>query len=107
MKKKFLCGLLYPLVESRDHLLFLRDWQLCVFSVYKNDCIIKRLIPFINKHHSDGNYVFWPDLASSHYARSVTNYLDEKNIRYVTKFDNPACVPELRPIEDFWSILKG
>ena len=46
-------------------------------------------------------------MASSHYARSVTNYLDEKNIRYVTKFDNPACVPELRPIEDFWSILKG
>ena len=76
-------------------------------TVYKNDCIIKRLIPFINKHHSDGNYVFWPDLASSHNARSVTNYLNEKNIRYATKFDNPACVPELRPIEDFWSILKG
>ena len=46
-------------------------------------------------------------MASSHYARSVTNYLDEKNIRYVSKFDNPACIPELRPIEDFWSILKG
>ncbi len=23
------------------------------------------------------------------------------------KFDNPANVPEARPIEDFWSILKG
>ena len=51
----------------------------------------------------------------------VTNYLDEKNIHYVTKVDNPACVPELRLIKDFsfpivfihvafkdfWSILNG
>jgi len=34
--------------------------------VYLKNCIKKRLIPFINAHHSDGNYVFWPDLASSH-----------------------------------------
>ena len=70
-------------------------------TVCKNDCIIKRLIPFVNEHYSDGNYLFWPDLASLHYARSVTNYLDEKSIHFVTKVDNLACVPELRPIEDF------
>ena len=47
-------------------------------TVYKSNCIIKLLIPLINKHHSDGNYV--SDFASWHYARSVTNYVGEKNI---------------------------
>lgn len=75
--------------------------------IYLKECIIKRLTPFIQKYHSDGNYVFWPDLASSHYAKSVLSHLREKNINFVEKADNPPCVPELRPIENFWSILKG
>ncbi len=70
--------------------------------------IIKRgLVPFINKHHSDGEYKFWPDLASSHYAKVVVEYFRARKIKFVEKFENPANVPEARPIEDFWSILKG
>lgn len=75
--------------------------------VYLNECIKKRLIPFICKYHQDNNYVFWPDLASSHYAKKVIEYLDHRNINYVPKEDNPPNVPECRPIENFWSILKG
>ena len=75
--------------------------------IYLEHCIQKRLIPFIKKHHSDGNYMFWPDLASSHYAKSVIQFFDENKIKYVKRFDNPANLPEVRPIENFWSILKG
>ena len=64
-------------------------------------------MPFIKKHHPEGNFVFWPDLASSHYAKSVTSYLISKNITFVQKADNPPAVPELRPVKNFWSILKG
>jgi transposase len=71
------------------------------------DFIKRGVIPFIKKHHSDGNYKFWPDLASSHYANSVVSYLNDQNIKFVPKHENPANVPEVRPIEDFWSILKG
>ena len=74
---------------------------------YLEQCIKKRLVPFIEEHHSDGEYVFWPDLVSSHYANAVINYLNEKNIIFVSKKDNPPNVPECRPIEDFWSIIKG
>ena len=74
--------------------------------VYLNECIIKRLVPFINQHHKDDNYVFWPDLASSHYAKSVTDWLEQNNIPFVPKAMNPANVPEARPIEDYWAILK-
>ena len=74
--------------------------------VYLNECIIKRLVPFINKYHSNGNYVFWADLALSHYAYSVTDWLEEQNIPFVPKDMNPANLPEARPIEDFWAILN-
>ncbi|KAL4465543.1 hypothetical protein ABPG72_013992 [Tetrahymena utriculariae] len=75
--------------------------------IYLKECIQKILLPLLQKYHSDGNYVFWPDLASSHYANSVTKFLNEKQIQFVQKQENPANVPECRPIEDFWSILKG
>ena len=75
--------------------------------IYLDECIKKRLIPFIEKHHSDGQYVFWPNLASAHYAKTVIAYLREKKVNFVEKEDNPANVPEARPIENFWGVLKG
>ena len=70
--------------------------------------IIKRgLVPFIGKYHLNNDYKFWPDLASSHYANKVVDYYRAQNINFVEKSENPANVPEARPIEDFWAILKG
>ena len=44
------------------------------------DFIKREVIPFIERHHSDGNYKFWPDLASSHYAKTVIDYLNDQKI---------------------------
>jgi len=66
------------------------------------ECLRKRLIPFIDKHYKNEEYLFWPDLASSHYANEVIAFLDSNNIKYVPKVKNPPNVPEARPIEDFW-----
>lgn len=71
------------------------------------EIIQKRLEPFINTYYSEGGYVFWPDLASSHYAKKVQNYLAEKEIPLVPRKWNPANVPKARPIEDFWANLKA
>ena len=65
------------------------------------DIIINHLEPFINKNYPTGGYVFWPD-----YANLVQNHLKDKKIPFVPKSDNPANVPKLRPIEDFWGNLK-
>jgi transposase len=67
----------------------------------------EKLVPFIKKNYSTGGYVFWPDLASAHYATKVTDYLKSQNIPYIPKFMNPANLPEARPIEDFWANLKN
>jgi hypothetical protein len=76
-------------------------------NVNRDEFLKKKLLPFINKYHSDKNYVFWPDLASSDYAETVLDYLIENSINHMDKVDNPANLPECRSIEDFWSILKG
>lgn len=43
---------------------------------YINECLSKRLIPFIEESHSSMPYVFWPDLASSHYSKKTVDYLN-------------------------------
>lgn len=65
------------------------------------------LVHFINRHHADYNYVFWPDLASSQHAKTVTDCYEAQGINYDKKLDNPPDVPECCPTDDFWSILKG
>ena len=107
--KKFEQKLLVWLVISERGISapIIRKSGLAVNKTVYLDFIKRGVIPFIKKHHSDGNYKFWPDLASSHYANTVVNYLIDQNIEFVQKCENPANVPEVRPIEDFWSILKG
>jgi len=74
---------------------------------YLKECIQTRLQRFINKFHDDGKYIFWPDLASCHYAKSVLSYMDDNGFNYVAKENNPPNVPQARPIENFWSILSS
>ena len=74
--------------------------------VYLNQIVKRFLEPFIEEHYKPDEYVFWPDLASAHYAKAVTNYLSAKKINFVPKAINPANVPKCRPIEDFWANLK-
>ena len=51
--------------------------------------------PFIKKYHRHGNYVFWPDLASSHYAKNVIGHLYSKKINFVPKWLNPKKLEKL------------
>lgn len=66
-----------------------------------------KLEPLIKRCYKDGGFVFWPDLASSHYASKVLDYLKNKNIPIVLRSINPANLPKVRPIEDFWANLKA
>jgi len=75
--------------------------------LYSHHCITKRLLPFIEEYHSDGHYIFWPDLASSHYAVHTLATFNSLGINFVSKDMNPPAVPHLRPIEDYWALLKA
>ena len=56
---------------------------------YINECLSKRLLPFLHKHHGDFNYIFWPDLASAHYSNETVAWMNE-NIYFVPKSINPT-----------------
>ena len=73
---------------------------------YRKNVIRKLVKPFIDQHHNDGDYFFWPDLASCHYAQETTQLFDELGIKFIPRADNPPNVPHLRPIENFWAMLK-
>lgn len=73
---------------------------------YTKACLKKNLLPFLKRHYPRNNYLFWPDLASAHYASTTQKFLGENKIRYVPKDANPPNAPVLRPIENFWGALK-
>lgn len=74
-------------------------------NVYITECLEKRILPMAKLRNHP--VVFWPDLASMHYARDTLAWLDQKGIQYVAKDMNPPNCPELRPIERYWAIIKS
>lgn len=90
-------GLSEPLIKSSKSEAINQD-------VYRKECLEKKLLPFINKYHGNGNYIFWPDLATCHYSKANIQWMTE-NINFVPKNLNPPNVPQARPIEDFWGYL--
>ena len=74
--------------------------------IYREECISKYLVSFIEEYHQDRDFVFWPDLATAHYAHATTTLLEDLEIPYIPRDKNPPNCPQLRPIEKFWAILK-
>ena len=75
-------------------------------SIYLKECISTLLLNFIHEHHRTDEILFWPDMASSHYANNVRSFLKEKNVHFVEKSQNAPNVPEARGIETFWAQCK-
>ncbi|KAF2881252.1 hypothetical protein ILUMI_24919 [Ignelater luminosus] len=73
------------------------NWQ-----TYLKECLSKRLIPFIKNR----DVLFWPDMATCHYAVQCTEFLKESNVDFVTKVNNAPNTPQVRPIEKYWALLK-
>ena len=81
-----------------------KDWliiaQESVNDVLGGTSLVKRLLPFFHKYHADFDYTFCPDLASAHYSKATTDWM-EKYVNYIPKNLNPPNVPQARPIENF------
>jgi transposase len=86
---------------------FAKQKQAINQDTYLEECIVKRLMPFIESYHDKEKVLFWPDLATSHYSKIVTQYLDQNGVQFVAKEFNPQNCPQARPIETLWSILKN
>lgn len=74
--------------------------------IYLDECIKKRLLPFIRKLNVQRPILFWPDLATSHYVGPVLKELKKAGVAIVPKRDNLPNVLQLRLIEKFWALCK-
>lgn len=72
--------------------------------LYIKECLEKRLLPMIRKHNC--SIIFWPDLASCHYAKKTLEWFRTHEVAIVDKQMNPPNCPQLRPIEIYWAIVK-
>ena len=52
--------------------------------VYREQCLKKVLIPYLEHYYPSGGYVFWPDFAAAHYARDTLDLLDAAHVPVVT-----------------------
>ena len=80
--------------------------------VYLQECLKKKLIPFIRKHRKiekKTSYFGWTwhGMASSHYCKDFIEWLESINIQLIAKKDNAPKVCSTRPIERFWALRKG
>ena len=74
---------------------------------YTDNCLAKKLVPYIQNLPPNTRYIFWPDLAGAHYSKKAVQFLKDQNIKFLPKSENPPNTPEIRCIEDFWSLIKG
>lgn len=74
---------------------------------YLEECIKKRLVPFIQKYHKMEDVIFWPDMSRVHYAKVVTNHLKSIGLEFIEYENNAPKVPQARPIEKYWALCKA
>ena len=61
--------------------------------------------PYVmKKHHSDKNYIFWPNLARAPYSKEVVSSIN-KYVTYVPAHLKTSKVPQAWLIESFFGYL--
>lgn len=74
-------------------------------NLYVQNCL-PVLKSYINTSHRNDNVLFWPDLASCHTSETTKLAMENLQIRYLPKENNPPNCPQIRPIEKMWAYLK-
>ncbi len=74
-------------------------------ALYREECIKKRLKPWLDTLYNDGDYCFWPNLALN--AKEMRELFSELGIKFFPKSLNPPNCPQICSIERFGGIFKG
>ena len=74
---------------------------------YTDTWLAKYLVSYIRNLPVNIQYIFWTKLAGAHYWNKAVQFLNDQNISFVPKYENPLNTTEIRCIEDFWGLIKG
>ncbi|KAG9508951.1 Myosin-M heavy chain, partial [Fragariocoptes setiger] len=65
---------------------------------YLNLCIKPVLLPWMKQNFDLRDCIFWPDMATYHYT--------SQNVEFIYKDENAPNLPQCRPIETYWGLVK-
>ena len=74
--------------------------------VYRDMCLRGKFMPLIGEKYPNSGYLSWTDPTVAHYARDTAQFLEEASLVTLKGDDAPPKVSQLRPIRDFWGVLK-
>ena len=74
--------------------------------VHRDMCIRGKFLPFIGGKYPNSGYLIWTEPTVAHYARDTAQFLEEAGLATLKGDDTPPKVSQLRPIRDFWGVLK-
>lgn len=63
--------------------------------LYNGECLKNCILRFIKAHK--GPVKFWPDLASCHYNREITQWYRDNNVHFIEKIINPLYCSQFQP----------
>ena len=72
--------------------------------LYKSQALTNVFHLWTNTTRSD--VVFWLDLAACHYGKISTEFMEKERLYFVKRHQNTPNAPQIRPIEQYWGILK-
>ena len=61
---------------------------------------------YCSEYHSNGNYLFWPDLPKAHYSNIVQECLTPRSLPFVSRVDNSPNIPQASLIETVWTVVE-
>ncbi len=70
------------------------------------ECLNKRLIPFLEEYHKKRKILIWPDLATCYYRQDVIQWMNRQNFKFAKRNENAPNVPQVKPIERYWAEFK-
>ena len=50
---------------------------------YTDNCLAKKLVPYLSKLPKNIEHIFWLDLASAHYSKKAVQFLKDQNIKFL------------------------
>ena len=88
-KKKFAPKLLIWMAMSSkgvSNVYVHKSKQAITTDIYLNECINKRLLPFIEKHYKRSNYIFWPDKPMSSFFLTNAGMAPKRHIAALHRY---------------------
>jgi len=75
-------------------------------NIYLEECVKKRLVPFIKENHKNlEETILWSDALPVYFNKKTLTRLDEENIEYVQKDDIPG--NRVKCFTYFWNFLRN